>query len=197
MKIRFYKIFVLGLTILISNYFSGCSKDKCTQQPDETFLMKASDKTQIMYTGHDTLKFLHNGTDTIIFVGHGVQQYFDVQSGTGGDCPGPNQRRDEYTIKYTSTMYNSTILYTYGIPLNAQSGTQLNISFEQGGFYNELVSIRAPWAFSSLQIASKLYSNIALFASTVYTSDSLYYNSQYGILRMSFKYNTSKWEIIK
>ena len=196
MKLKTYISFIF-LFLLGGIFILSCSKGKCSQLPDETYYLSSTDKAQIPYSGTDTLKFLHNAIDTILFIGQGKQSYFNVQSGMQGDCAAPIQRREEYTFKYTSTMYNSSIFYTYGIPSNAESGTQISILFEEGEFYNELISIRAPWVFNSLQIANKVYTNIALFDPTVNTSDSLYYNLQSGILRMSLMHNTSKWEIIK
>jgi len=196
MKLKTYISFIF-LFLLGGIFIHSCTKGKCSQQPDETYYMKASDKAQIPYSGTDTLKFLHNAVDTILFIGQGKLSYFNVQYGMWGDCPAPIQRREEYTIKYTSTMYNSSIFYTYGIPYYGSSGTQISIRFEDGEFGYELIGMRAPWTFNSLQIANKVYTNIALFDPTVNTSDSLYYNLQFGILRMSLKHNTSKWEIIK
>jgi len=195
MKPKNYSIFLLAFIFLLSSSSFPSCKSKCTTQPTETFLISSSDKAQILYSGSDTLKFLNNATDTIIFIGQGKQHYLDVETGTGGDCPGADKQREEYTIQYKSLNSNSNLSYTYGIPLNSQSGTQINISFDGGSFYNELISLRAPWAFNSIQIARKTYSNIVLFSPTSNVKDSLYYNSQFGILRMSI--NNNKWEIIK
>ena len=186
---------LLAFIFLLSiSSFPSC-KSKCTTQPTETFLISSSDKAQILYSGSDTLKFLHNATDTIIFIGQGKQHYLDVETGTGGDCPGADNQREEYTIQYKSLNYNSSLSYTYGIPTNSEFGTQIFIKLDGSTFYNELIDLTGPWAFNSIQIARKTYSNIVLFSPTSNVKDSLYYNSQFGILRMSI--NNNKWEIIK
>ena len=191
MKIRFYKIFVLGLTILISNYFSGCSKDKCIQQPDQTFLMSSSDKAQIIYSGRDTLKFLHNAIDTIVFIGQGKQSYFNVEPGTGGDCPGANQKYEGYDIIYMSSQFSSKIFFSQHLYLSG--GSEVTVDFNNSKFGYSSTDIRL--AKDSINIFNQTYYNECVFYTYSNKTDTLYFNKSVGVLKISTL--SDKWEIVK
>jgi hypothetical protein len=158
--------------------------------------VKESDKAKLTYTGNETLTFFLNGKDTVVFEGQGLSRYLELISGTGGDCPGPDQQREKFQAKYVSTTPPLVLYFTYGVPDNSQIGLQVNFSVSGASFYSGGAGLTVPIFKDSLFVANKLYQGVVLFTTSDDIRDSLYYNQEYGIIRMVTNKYSNVWEIL-
>ncbi len=191
MKPKNYSTFLLAfISVIFISSFPSC-KSECTTQPDETFLLSSSDKAQIVYTGKDTLKFLHNSIDTIVFIGHGKQPYLEVESVTGGDCPGGNKNYEGYNITYVSSQYSSKIYFSHHLYLSG--GSEVTVDFNDASFGYSLTGVL--WGKDTIKTLNQTFYNACHFYTNSNKTDTLCFNKSIGILKISTL--SDKWEIIK
>jgi len=186
MKNKIYSAQLIILSVTCILLFNTCKKD-CSIPPPEVYNISATDKAKFLYTGTDTLKFTTNTYDTISFIGQGMNRYYSVLSGASPyqDCPSADQQYETYDITFLNPKGKDKLNCTFGGSLFDGLYFEIfNYSIYSGKFTGNTTGLRPPYDFTSLNINNIIYTDIKLFIPNEDYTDSFYYSTSSGIIRI-------------
>lgn len=189
------------LLILLSSItllFAACNgKPSCPDASEEKKLIPDYDKVILPYKGLDTIYFLTNTNDTITLLGNGIRVSFEIDyvREPNPDCNiynkvsyevnnfdfGPIQIKQHYKDYFSDIFLNNQRAYSF--------------PYETIG--SKLVDPKINVVFlDSLEINGEKYFKVSKF-SGIDTSDKIYINRLYGILKIENKTQNINWSKIK
>ena len=192
-----------GFLIMLIFTFSNC-KDNCPGYPpggELVYDFHSEDSLKIPYTGHDTLTFLRTKDsiqDTVVFIGQGKNYYkkWLRYENEESDCEYSVWAKG-YTIDYIAQnlaglKFKFSCLSTGGMGDDftiSIKDVEFNLGFwlwEQSNGYYDHITLNG-------QIYLKVQKLIAEFNSI---NNRLYYNFEYGIIRIELDYLNEKYQLI-
>ncbi|MFY8190131.1 MAG: hypothetical protein ACOVK9_04135 [Bacteroidia bacterium] len=200
---------ILLIFLLFTSTFFSCRKDDDTpcDNKDYHYNLSEEDKSKVPYTGYDTLVFVSNTNDTAVCIGQGKKQYYlrtVIPNYTINNCTIPSTDNYEaYNYKFSSN--NSK----FDIEINAyrKSGIGLSGSYSIQIEYNAsinyillLYQIGEKQAYNfrdSVLINGKWYRDISIsfIDSKKQFTPKLFYNKEFGILKIQNSDSTEFWEL--
>ncbi|MFZ4797405.1 MAG: hypothetical protein ACOYMA_07905 [Bacteroidia bacterium] len=184
---------VLSLFMLII----GCSKkNPCNDYTSQTFKYSLSDstKTQIPYTGSETLTFISNQGDTVILVGQGKNNYFrneKVKVSNNPECPEEdNYSYEQLHIEYKGNNPNlSSIFFKSYAEIYSREYTNvtLNNTYAQYKAYSDYYNDTSRY-LNQVIIGNKKVAGIVIEADKS-TDPFFIFNKSYGIIQIQIDSN--------
>lgn len=152
------------------------------------------------YSGMDTIVFVSNTNDTAVCVGQGKTQFFwEYPYYSNPDCPPNVDYYEAYHYKIVSDNSKFKLDITiykndgYGLPT-------IHIIYNQIDFpiYVERVDRKITADFiDSLKVRNTWYKNVSITGKYFNPKlDRLYYNKQFGVLKIQNADSTEVWELI-
>ncbi len=196
------KLLTYLLSYLIALSFETCKRDNppCGGGKDYHYLSEG-EKTKVPYTGIDTLVFISNTNDTAVCIGQGKEQFYKTLTTpvANGDCNPRIDYYEAYNYKFKSNNLK------FNLDFNAYKNdlygdATIHILFNQSDFpiyIDEIDNSKTPYYMDSLKIVNEWYKRIT-FTSKYFDStlDKLYYNKEFGILKIQNSDSTEVWELL-
>lgn len=147
-------------------------------------------KTNLIYTGFDTLVFFRNSTGiTYTFIGEGKNtSYNSLQEAY--DC-GNLMHYENYAFKYVSNNFASPLYI--GQYTNGNISCVTNIAFNNHYFEGDVNFVSNKTDMDSLIVGNKIYKNIEV----IYTNknNKAYFNKEFGVVKMEM-INSEEWVLL-
>ncbi|MFI5221276.1 MAG: hypothetical protein ACHQK8_03045 [Bacteroidia bacterium] len=184
-------IILIASTLLCALFFNTCKKDSCKQPPPVIYNLNATDKSLMVYTGSETIKFSTNTNDTLILMGQGKNGFYSILSGAGyGDCPEADQQYEGYKINFTSGTKNDILSFSQ-TTAGLSGSTDFNVDI-----FNNIQNYSSKFHFpltltyhgygDTITLNNITYNDIIHFYpdDSYNSADSLYYSVKFGVIRI-------------
>ncbi|MDP3929199.1 MAG: hypothetical protein Q8R57_09265 [Bacteroidota bacterium] len=196
---------ILLIFLLFTSTFFSCRKDDDTpcDNKDYHYNLSEEDKSKVPYTGYDTLVFISNTNDTAVCIGQGKKQYYlrtVIPNYTINNCSIPSTDNYEaYNYKFSSN--NSKFNIEMNQYRKDEYGSE-SIYFYFNNIFFILYSTRVGNPNSnnfidSILIQNNWYKSVSLtskYFNPLY--DKLFYNQEFGILKIQNSDSTEIWELL-
>ncbi len=198
------KIFILLLPLLSILIITSCKRDSSGPCGGRKTYYQLSDidKAKVPYTGADTLIFVSNTNDTAICIGQGKKQFYEkvARIVSMGDCASDTDYYEAYNYKFSTNNFKFILdfnlykddlygLETVHITKNLDTEFRIylvDINNNSVANFIDSIKIRDDW-FKKVTFTNKYFdSNL----------DKLYYNNQYGVLKIQNRDSTEVWGLI-
>jgi hypothetical protein len=185
-------IILIGLASFISMNFSSCKKGDCKNSDVKTLLLDKSQVSSLFYQGIDTSVFVSE-TDTFTYISNSKSQYF-IMVNDPAVCDGIGKKLEGAQIILNTKLSDKTITHLQLVPVDNEKSSTIQIVYQNVNFWFDYGKLKKPWALESKEIGGKTYHNVYL--SITPGKDSLYYNMENGIIRISLPRQGTYLELI-
>jgi hypothetical protein len=190
--------------LLIIASFTTCKRDSSGPCGGRKSYYNLSDidKAKVPYTGTDTLVFVSNTNDTAICIGQGKKQFYEkvARIVSMGDCASDTDFYEAYNYKFSTN--NFKIILDFNLYKDDLYGLETvhitkNLFTEFRIYLVDINNKSVANFIDSIQVRDKWFKNVT-FTNKYFDSnlDKLYYNNEYGILKMQNSDSTEVWELL-
>lgn len=189
-------LLILALTLIVS-----CRKD--TTEPcggrEYFYYLNEEEKSKIAYSGNDTLVFANNFNDTAICIGQGKKQFYVKSCPSRVECDPDCWYYEAYHYPFSSN--NPKFNFELKIYKNDGYGVE-TVNFLFNGIDLPLYFINidrkgSPVYIDSIFVINKWYYSISWAAKYFNPSlDKLFYNKEFGVLKIQNPDSTEIWQLI-
>ena len=174
-------LWLIVIIIITNSCEKECNRKNIYHYIDDNY------KTNLTYTGFDTLVFVRNSTGiTHTFIGQGkITSYNSLQEAY--DC-GNLMHYENYAFKYVSNNFASTLYI--GQYRGQNGGNFTNIAFNNHYFAGDVVFNSNKTDMDSFIVGNKIYKNVEV----IYTNknNKAYFNKEFGVVKMEML-NSEDW----